>query len=149
MFSSNIHKKAIYLLLLRELFTIFLFNQSLNLSFIEELLTCALDPWPIWYVDKVNAVLALYQFEIQLRLYEINMFYVQCILSLYFLHKVNLYLNNISFNKIKLNQTAGTTYFILFPSLVSSNFITISIGYIIQIYVFKINQTYMVHLRTL
>lgn len=76
MFSSNIHKKAIYLLLLRELFTIFLFNQSLNLSFIEELLTCALDHWPIWYVDKVNAVLALYQFEIQLRLYEINMFYV-------------------------------------------------------------------------
>lgn len=115
MFATNIHKKAIYLLLLRELFTIFLFNHSLNLSFIEGLLTCALNAWPIWYVDKVDAVLALYQFEIQLRLYGINTFYVSYDLSLYFLHKVNFNLNNISFNKNKLDQVAGTACFCLFP----------------------------------
>lgn len=114
MFASNIHKKAIYLLLLRELFTIFLFNQNFNLSFIEGLLTCALNAWPIWYVDKVDAVLALYQFEIQLRLYGINTFYVSYDLSLYFLHKVNFNLNKISFNKIKLDQVAGTACFSLF-----------------------------------
>lgn len=115
MFATDMHKKAIYLLLLRELFTIFLFNHSLNLSFIEGLLTCALNAWPIWYVDKVDAVLALYQFEIQLRLYGINTFYVSYDLSLYFLHKVNFNLNNISFNKIKLDQVAGTACFCLFP----------------------------------
>lgn len=113
MFATDIHKKAIYLLLLRELFTIFLFNHILNLSFIEGLLTCALNAW--WYVDKVDAVLALYQFEIQLRLYGINTFYVSYDLSLHFLHKVNFNLNNISFNKIKLDQVAGTACFCLFP----------------------------------
>lgn len=103
MFVINIYKKVIYLFLLRELFIIFLFNYSLNLLFIEGLLICVFNVWFIWYVDKVDVVFVFYYFEIELWLYGINIFYVLYDLLFYFFYKVNFNLNNILFNKIKLD----------------------------------------------